>query len=114
MLFATGFADEELIFRRTAGVLAGLRQQLAVSSDRSFIAADRVLVELRDAQIALDPGDLAQAEGLELVRQRLRKRWESKNGKLLLGQVAAVFDGRSALASLLIPAVSPFRTRAWP
>jgi hypothetical protein len=59
---AAGFADEKLVLGRAAGVFSGLDEQLAVDSQRRLVLAERMLVELRDAEVTENRPDAAQSQ----------------------------------------------------
>src|SRR5690606_28803244 len=72
LVFARRLADDELVVRRAAGVLAGAADQRAVDRDRRLAAADRLFVQRRHAQVRIHPGDIRDAvhlkTGLLLLR----------------------------------------------
>ena len=71
MLFAARLTHEELIFRRTSGVLAGFYHQLAVEAEHALSAAQRMLDEFGRTQIVVHRADSAEAEFCEIVGKPL-------------------------------------------
>ncbi len=78
MSFAIAIEDEELIFRRTAGVIASVGDELAMGAQDTLVASKRLLVKLSDRQVSEGGGRRGKAELVELtaetVVERMRKR----------------------------------------
>ena len=51
-------ADDELVFRRAAGVHAGLGAKRAAFHDMPFISGERIFVKLLSGQIPVDRGEV--------------------------------------------------------
>ena len=58
--------DDELVLCAAAGVLAGLDEQRAVVHDHALFALQRMLIELRDRQVAVDRFGMDDAEMFEI------------------------------------------------
>ena len=65
LVLARGFADDELVVRGTAGVLAGPADERTVGRDQRFPAANGLLVERRHAEIPVHPRDVPDPVGFE-------------------------------------------------
>ena len=55
-------AHDELVLRAASGMGASVGDEGAMRGDPRFVALQRVLVELRRAEIPVDPGQIAEAE----------------------------------------------------
>ncbi len=69
---ARRLADDELVVRGSAGVLTGPADERSVDGDRPFPALDRFLVQRRNIQVPVDPGNVGDAVALEASRLLLR------------------------------------------
>src|SRR5215472_14793696 len=65
VFFAAGFADEELVLRRSPGVLSGSNDERASRCRDALAPADRLLEKRRDAQIARRRTNGSESESFE-------------------------------------------------
>ena len=61
-LLGAGVADNELVFRRTAGVHAGLGAERAAFDHVAFLGVERVFVKLLGGEVPMHPRQILQAE----------------------------------------------------
>jgi hypothetical protein len=62
-----GLADDELVVRRAAGVLAGPADERALGGDQSLAAANGLLVQRRHAEVPVHPRDVLDPVTFEPV-----------------------------------------------